>query len=183
MGSATSKAARKLPREKPSWAGARASDVGTNAARPVASEVKNEAIDKDSRDPHFMSNLQRLGPVPVDHHMQTIRTADHFKHMYQTRAQSEAEASSSNSVQNRMLGSTLSDLLDARTAASSQKELDALADKYNIDMEKFTELSRYVNSPSIDEDTIVVSTDGDGEEVRSMTAIWRGPNFGDTRHR
>ena len=31
------------------------------------------AIERDAADPDFLSNLSRLGPVKVDHHMQTVR--------------------------------------------------------------------------------------------------------------
>lgn len=59
--------------------------------QPRPSETKNEGrllslniitqdhligipvIEKDSRDPQLLSNLSRLGPVRVDHHMQSYR--------------------------------------------------------------------------------------------------------------
>jgi hypothetical protein len=31
------------------------------------------AIERDGADPHFLANLNKLGPVRVDHHMQAIR--------------------------------------------------------------------------------------------------------------
>ena len=31
------------------------------------------AIERDAADPHFLANLNKLGPVRVDHHMQAIR--------------------------------------------------------------------------------------------------------------
>jgi hypothetical protein len=31
-------------------------------------------IQQDSKDPQFLSKLNQLGPVRVDHHMQTVRT-------------------------------------------------------------------------------------------------------------
>jgi len=31
-------------------------------------------IQRDARDPQLLANLSKLGPVRVDHHMQTIRT-------------------------------------------------------------------------------------------------------------
>lgn len=104
MGSASSKAARAYPvkpGKSPSWGGARmpAYDPKTspsqNARQPLASESKDEgkrrayirsssgqcsnyvpplAILRDARDPQLHANLNRLGPVRVDHHMQTVRT-------------------------------------------------------------------------------------------------------------
>src|ERR1700691_1385309 len=97
MGATSSKAARKLPKrtETPSWAGGRTTNpVVTESQRPVGprpSETKNEgrfmflnvptcdhwtdfpAIDREARDPQLLSNLSRLGPVRVDHHMQSYR--------------------------------------------------------------------------------------------------------------
>jgi hypothetical protein len=37
------------------------------------SELRELAIEKDAQDPDFLANLSRLGPVRVDHHMQTVR--------------------------------------------------------------------------------------------------------------
>ena len=65
------------------------------APQPLASESKDEgkrcayihsssgrcsncvpplAILRDARDPQLHANLNKLGPVRVDHHMQTVRT-------------------------------------------------------------------------------------------------------------
>ena len=104
MGSASSKAARAYPvkpGKSPSWGGARmpAYDPKTspsqNTSQPLASESKDEgkrrayirsssgqcsnyvpplAILRDARDPQLHANLNKLGPVRVDHHMQTVRT-------------------------------------------------------------------------------------------------------------
>jgi hypothetical protein len=100
MGSVSSKGARASSRKNgkvPSWTGARirphepkVSPLPT-ARQPWASETKDEgsaslvpnlyaqpnqikAIQRDAKDPQFLANLNRLGPVRVDHHMQTIRT-------------------------------------------------------------------------------------------------------------
>jgi hypothetical protein len=104
MGSTSSKAARKLPKrtEVPSWTSGttQAPNVdsvrpGTRSTRPLASEEKNEgssqnvslwfepvgmtfytlAIVNDAADPHFLSNLNRLGPVSVNQPLQPIRSA------------------------------------------------------------------------------------------------------------
>lgn len=41
-------------------------------------ELSSSAIEVDSRDPHFMSNLSRLGVVKVDHHMKAVRPVRFF---------------------------------------------------------------------------------------------------------
>ncbi|KIJ17365.1 hypothetical protein PAXINDRAFT_73792 [Paxillus involutus ATCC 200175] len=183
MGSATSKTARKLPKEKPSWAGSRTpstSGAAPEASRPrhkipLAFESKNEAIEADAKDPHFLSKLNRLGPVRVDHHTQTLRAASDVQNMYRSRMQSEAEASSTQSTRNRLLASSLSELLEARKSMTNPAELETLAKRYKIDVEKLQELCRVVNTPSIDENTVVRTTAKDGEEILTMTARWVEP--------
>ena len=36
-------------------------------------DTRKVAIEQDAADPHFLQKLNQLGPVKVDHHMQTIR--------------------------------------------------------------------------------------------------------------
>jgi hypothetical protein len=43
--------------------------------------VEPPAILRDARDPQLHANLNRLGPVRVDHHMQTVRTVRQLHHM------------------------------------------------------------------------------------------------------
>jgi hypothetical protein len=103
MGSSASKAARKLPKraEPPTWAGKRTPNPGqpdppagvtreqvrenlasaqrtegasaTISSGSASTQFMVSAIEKDARDPHFLANLQQLGPVKVDHHMKTVR--------------------------------------------------------------------------------------------------------------
>src|SRR6266702_863033 len=115
MGSASSKAARAFPSIKPgkssSWGGARTPAHGPKASppptarQPWASESKDEGrrcmhasegsslrstfittvIQRDARDPQLLANLNRLGPVRVDHHMQTVRTVSQTVVRFTTR--------------------------------------------------------------------------------------------------
>lgn len=89
--------------------------------------------------------------------------------------QSEAEASSMQSTRNRLLASSLSELLEARKSMTNPAELETLAKRYKIDVEKLQELCRVVNTPSIDENTVVRTTAKDGEEILTMTARWVEP--------
>ncbi|KIK93161.1 hypothetical protein PAXRUDRAFT_530614 [Paxillus rubicundulus Ve08.2h10] len=179
MGSATSKTARKLPKEKPSWAGSRMPSTpgaAPEASRPrpkipLAFESKSEA---DAKDPDFLSKLNQLGPVRVGHHTQTLRAASDVQNMYRSRMQSEAEASSTRSTRNRLLASSLSELLEARKSMASPAELETLAERYKIDVEKLHELCRVVNTPSIDEDTVVRTTAKDGEQFLTMSHLLPG---------
>ncbi|KAG0705154.1 hypothetical protein DFH29DRAFT_907784 [Suillus ampliporus] len=185
MGSSSSKAARRLPKEKPSWAGTRTPSEQGGAqetqrsmpSRPLAFENKTDAVEADAKDPQFMSKLSQLGPVRVDHHMQSVRQADYVQQMYRSRLQSEVEASPSHSTRNRLLAASLSDLLESRKTVKSQAELQALAERYHIDVTKLTELARFINTPSIDESTIVRSSNQDGEETLTMTAHWVDPKL------
>ncbi|KAG2146903.1 uncharacterized protein EDB93DRAFT_1250693 [Suillus bovinus] len=201
MGISSSKAARKLPKEKPSWAGSRtplkqdgAQDI--RRPRPLAFENKTDAVESDAKDPQFMSKLSQLGPVRVDHHMRSVRTVRHpssteyrtyqvldssqaesVQQMHRSRLQSEVEALPLHSTRNRLLASSLSELLESRKTVKSQAELQALAEQYHIDVTKLDELAKFVNTPSIDESTIVRSTNQEGEETLTMMARWVDPKF------
>ncbi|CAL1704234.1 unnamed protein product [Somion occarium] len=189
MGGAASKPARQFPKTpKPSWTGARTpgpSDSTAHVAEharttlPRASETKNEAIEQDSRDPQLAANLNRLGAVTVDHHMKTFRPAavNQVNRTFQSRLQSEAEARSTKAIRNRLLASTLIDLLNRRREVKSLDELKELADRYSIDFDKMENLARFVNSPSIDQDSIKRSVDEDGVEKVKMKAEWTDPPF------
>ncbi|KAF8559528.1 hypothetical protein OG21DRAFT_1480297 [Imleria badia] len=182
MGSAPSKAARKLPREKPcgptvtgSRIPAAAEPARLRPERPLAFENKNEAIERDAKDPHFMEKLNRLGPVRVDHHMQTVRAASDIQNMYRSRIRSEAEASGLQTTKDRLLASSLTELLEARKSITGSAELEALAKQYHIDVAKLEQISRVVNTPSIDESTVVRTMGKHGEESVTMMARWIDP--------
>ncbi|KAG1754288.1 hypothetical protein EDB19DRAFT_1902441 [Suillus lakei] len=185
MGSSSSKAARTLPKEKPSWAGSRTplkhdSTQETRRSmpsRPLAFENKTDMVEADSKDPQFMSKLSQLGPVRVDHHMRSVRPADSVQQMYRSRLQSEAEALPSQSTRNRLVASSLSELLESRKTVKTQAELRVSAEQYHIDVTKLAELARFINTPSIDESTIVRSTNQDGEETLTMMARWVDPKL------
>ncbi|OJA14003.1 hypothetical protein AZE42_07007 [Rhizopogon vesiculosus] len=185
MGNSSSKAARRLPKEKPSWAGTRTPSEQGSAqetrrsmpSRPLAFEHRTDAVEADAKDPQFMSKLSRLGPVQVDHHMRPVRPADYIQNMYRSRIQSEVEASPSHSTRNRLLAASLSELLESRKTIKSQAELQALAERYGIDVTKLTELARFINTPSIDGGTIVKTVNQDGEETLTMMAQWVDPKL------
>jgi hypothetical protein len=96
--------------------------------------------------------------------------------MHRTRAQSEVEASASN-TRNRLLSATLSNLLDERKRAPSLQALENIANKYGMDIVKLESLARFVNSPTIDQGTTAKTRDASGEqmitsEVSSITRDW-----------
>ncbi|KIK59719.1 hypothetical protein GYMLUDRAFT_44152 [Collybiopsis luxurians FD-317 M1] len=186
MGNATSKAARKLPRraDPSSWAESGSTASGMLPKTPLAREVKDQAIQDDTRDPHFMSNLSRLGAVNVDYNVNAVRpqhrkTRDGMKtlslhrEMIETRIQSEQEASSMHPSRNHIQASTLTYLLDQSKSNISRRELAELTDKYGMDIEKLEKLSQRITSPSINPDSVVRKVQNeDGEEELSVMAIW-----------
>ncbi|KAJ7090061.1 hypothetical protein C8R43DRAFT_1142141 [Mycena crocata] len=167
MGSSSSKATRSLPKRvsTPPWSGAR-------AARPVdslpdsASETKNEAIQQDSKDPQFLSKLSQLGPVRVDHHMQAAALANH---MFNSRVQSENEAAAPTPTQNRLPAQTLSRLLDERKSIRTRRDMEFLAKRFGLDVEKLDAVSQCLSTPSVHQNTTRV-VDKDGNEKQIMRA-------------
>ena len=89
--------------------------------------------------------------------------------MFRKRAQSEAEANTSNATRNRVLSSTLSDLLDERKKRTSIKDLESLANTHGMDLSKLEGLARFVNSPTIGEGTTVRTKDENGDEMITST--------------
>lgn len=89
--------------------------------------------------------------------------------MHQSRLQSEVEAEPSNPKRNRLLSSTLNELLSERKAATSRKKLEGLANNYGMDIAKLESLARFVNTPTIGEGTRTVIRDGNGEETITST--------------
>ncbi|KAI6150816.1 hypothetical protein BKA82DRAFT_992864 [Pisolithus tinctorius] len=182
MGGVTSKVVRRLPKEKSSWTGSRtpskpgAAPLG-EAKFPLASDTKSRAIEDDGKDPQFMSKLNMLGPVRVDHHMQSTQPTDHAKAMYRSRMQSEVEATNSRATRNRLLASSLSDLFDTRKSVTTTAELESLAARYGIDVGRLQQLCRHFNTPNVGEHTIVRTTDENGEESVTMMARWVDPRL------
>lgn len=85
--------------------------------------------------------------------------------MHQIRVQSEVEANPSHPIRNRILSSTLSNLLDARKSWVSRTDIEAFENHYGIDVDKLESLARFVNTPSIDEGSRRKTVDENGVEV------------------
>lgn len=124
-----------------------------------------------------MSKLNMLGPVRVDHHMQSVQPTDHAQAMYRSRMQSEAEATNIRVVHDRLLASSLSSLLDTRKSVTTTTELESLATRYGIDVGILQQLCLHFNTPSPDERTIVRTMDENGEESVTVMARWVDPRL------
>ncbi|TFY61714.1 hypothetical protein EVJ58_g4339 [Rhodofomes roseus] len=140
------------------------------------SRAVHQAIERDAKDPQFMAMLSKLGPVKVDHHMQTVRPAqqgaDQVQRVFQARQRSEEDARSLTPTRNRMLAGTLYELLEERKSASTREELEKLASRYEIDVDKLESVARFVNSPSVDEGSVRKEVDRDGVEQVKMKVRW-----------
>ncbi|KAJ3531944.1 hypothetical protein NMY22_g7945 [Coprinellus aureogranulatus] len=95
--------------------------------------------------------------------------------LFQSRAASESEASSLKPLHNHLYAGSLHELLDARKSVTSRRDLESLARKYNLDVEKLEKLSRVVNSPSVDSRLNVKTVDTNGDESMIYTAVWVDP--------
>ncbi|KAK7043637.1 hypothetical protein VNI00_008248 [Paramarasmius palmivorus] len=178
MGSASSKAARKLPKrtEIPSWTSGttQAPNVNsvkpeTRSTRPLASEEKDEAIMNDAADPHFLSNLNRLGPVSINQPLQPVRSAAAVKSRQLLESRMRSDRQEIAPAQNEISASTLSFLLNQRKS-SKPEELESLVNKYGISLSKLESIARYVNSPSIQSSSAVRTVGQDGEEKVTVMA-------------
>ncbi|KZT05372.1 uncharacterized protein LAESUDRAFT_727009 [Laetiporus sulphureus 93-53] len=183
MGSAASKPARHFSKSvKPKWAGTRTTNPSeattSQSAMPQASEIRNEAIERDSVDPQFLANLSKLGQVRVDHHMQTIRpAADRAQRIIQSRMESEVEARSARPSRNHLLATSLLDLLHERQTATNSEQLQTLTDQYDIDLARLESVARFVNGSSVEEGSVKKVVDDDGVERITMKAAWKDPKL------
>ena len=85
------------------------------------------------------------------------------------RARIQAEAQSVRPAHNRILAASLAELFDERKLLSTPQELKLLAQKYDMDVEKIESIARHVNSPSVDEASVVRQIQSDGSEKITMT--------------
>jgi len=188
MGNAPSKAARQLPKlaKTPPWTGARTSPTAEHPQARVrdkgASGVRRDAIEKDAQDAHLLANLNRLGPVRVDHHIQAVRLTSDTNNLLKSRERTEQEAFRLQLPRNHIHSTALSNLLDERKSATSQNELQRLAEQYGIDIWKLENLARFVSSPSVQRGRAIKTITKEGEENIMMMAVWIEPNISMSHH-
>jgi len=134
---------------------------------------KTEAIEKDAQDPHFLANLNRLGPVRVEHHMQ-VRLKPDATTLFKSRQDSASESRLS---RNHLHSTSLCNLLDEHKSAASQSDLERLAGRYGIDVLKLENLARFVSSPSVQGGGGVKRVTEEGEESIAIRAVWIEPSI------
>jgi len=170
MGSAASKAARRYP--KPSRVPA-TEPINKNR---LADAHRSQEIEQDAGDPDFLENLSRLGPVRINHSMETPRLdpiGSTTNRLFESRAKPEFEASSSQLPKNHLYSSTLTELFNQRKSAHTQKDLAKLSMAFGIEPDKLESLARFVTSPSvIGTAPHFIGEDGEGSVT---TAVWIEP--------
>lgn len=88
--------------------------------------------------------------------------------IFRSRLQSESQARSTHTTHNHLLGSSLTELLDEYKSVTTPAELERLAKRYNIDVQKIVSLSKSIASPSVDEGSISRTVGNGGVERISM---------------
>ncbi|KXN87750.1 hypothetical protein AN958_08226 [Leucoagaricus sp. SymC.cos] len=191
MGNSASRAARKLPKraEPPAWVGKRTpgpTDPPAGLRREqvrekLASEQRTEAIEKDARDPHFLANLQQLGPVKVDHHMRTIRpeaAASNTAQLFKARQQHEHDLEAAQQHRGPVMTNTrfnamqLTSALNARKGAANSEAMRTKARDLEVDSAKLESVARFINTPSVAKEGVRMFVDKDGNE-RTIAKVRR----------
>ncbi|KAF7322821.1 hypothetical protein HMN09_00061400 [Mycena chlorophos] len=170
MGSASSKAARSLPKRP----AAKQTPWPRPTEVPGASETKNQAIIQDSKDPQFLAKLSQLGQVRVDHHMQTVQLAS------AARIEAESDALSSSPTLNRIPAPTLGRLLDERKTVRTRRDMEFMAKRFGLDIDKLDTVTRYVNTPSVRAGSEQRIVQEDGDEKFIFPAVWIEPQLKNT---
>ncbi|KAF9451211.1 hypothetical protein P691DRAFT_808396 [Macrolepiota fuliginosa MF-IS2] len=195
MGNSASRAARKLPKraEPPAWAGKGTPRPGQAPAGlsreqigdKLASEHRTEAIEEDARDPDFLANLQRLGPVTVDHHMKPIRTettASSTSELFKARREDAEEREKHREYvakyrpapkgEDRFFADQLSVMLDARKGIENLDMAGRISKDHEIDVNKLESVARFITTPSIMKGAARKFVDKDGNDRTIAKAVW-----------
>jgi len=144
--------------------------IFVSAAQAITSDFI--AIARDVADPHLLANLNKLGPVAVDHHMQPFRKeASITKQLFESRQLEESETQLP--TRNRLYAFSISELLDRQKSVKTHDELVRLADEFKIDVDKLKNLVGFVNTPSVDKASIrSAPRSKQGKDSRAANAVW-----------
>lgn len=83
--------------------------------------------------------------------------------LFESRAKPEFEASLPHLPKNHLYSSTLTELLNQRKSAHTQKDLEKLSKEFGIELDKVESLVRFVTTPSVIGSAIhPVGKDGEG---------------------
>jgi len=84
------------------------------------------------------------------------------------RSETETSSRSHHTTRNHLQASALVELLEERKSSNNRQELVRLAEMYGVDLAKLESVARHVNTPSIDEDSIIKRIGENGEETVTM---------------
>ncbi|KAE8234793.1 hypothetical protein CF326_g178 [Tilletia indica] len=206
-GPASASAAREVPRQSNAAAFQAGQSQGPKPYgydKHSASETKTREIMDDAGDPTLLQNLQRLGPVDVEHpHSPLNDRNSHHGSMIQILAarardveQAEGEEHDINNAHDspsgstappplRLSPSTIATLLDERKDCTSRKDLETLAIEYDVPVDVIEGLARYFNTPSVSESMgnaerrARMQMDEDNEGPPLVYAVWTDPALKD----
>ncbi|KAI8053118.1 uncharacterized protein B0P05DRAFT_561650 [Gilbertella persicaria] len=158
MGAQTSKVARKLPtkarpetfqnipKESPSTLGSTIN---------AASEIKDEFIEQDSRDPQLLENLRNLGPVKVPPTVTKMRASDTMLGIMRQRQEAEErEVQGLRATEEAISIDSLFALLEQRKRLApgdiDKPEIrQTIMEKYKVDANTLTTILKYYNTMAI----------------------------------
>jgi hypothetical protein len=92
--------------------------------------------------------------------------------MFKSRVQSETEAAAAISTQNRIQAPRLSRLLDERKSIRTRRDMEFLAKRFNMDLEKLDAVAKFLTTPSVRQNSAVrvVTKDGEEKEIMKVNA-------------
>ena len=124
----------------------------------------------------FQTTLPHRPPHPIS--SQDTAQSD-ITRLFASRIRSEEEALSHTLAPNHLYASSLHALLDARKSPDikSQKDLDDLSRKWNIEPSKMERLAKVVNSPSVDGRLTTKFVDRNGDVKMTYTVRPQGSPF------
>ncbi|ORY25258.1 hypothetical protein BCR39DRAFT_292189 [Naematelia encephala] len=145
-------------------------------SRPGFSGEKDAAVLRDGMDPQFASNLSRLGQVAIHDAGLFMRTPSAAQRTLSARQQASSSSSSSSTSsstsqnQQQLLTTTLLiSLLDNLKELPPGSDPTHLYKKFGVDQSLIGEVRKWVNSPSIGDEIVLVD---EGEEQKFLPAIW-----------
>ncbi|KAI8355609.1 hypothetical protein EDC96DRAFT_515991 [Choanephora cucurbitarum] len=158
MGAQTSKVARKLPtkaRPETLQSAPKESPSTISPTVNAASELKDDFIKQDSRDPHLLDNLRSLGPVTIQPTITKMRTSDTMLGIIKQRHEVEQkEIQGLRATDGTISIDSLFALLEQRKRLApgeleKPETRKAIMEKYKVDDNTLSTLLKYYNTMAI----------------------------------
>jgi len=97
--------------------------------------------------------------------------------MFDSRVQSENEAAAPIPTQNRLQAPRLAMLLDERKSIRTRRDMEFLAQRFGVDLEKLDAIAKFVSTPSVQANSAVRVASKDGQEKQIIKAVWVDPRL------